>query len=427
MPSSKPPLWLVKAFTYLNIDEKPGPASNPEIVAFYQDAGAPTIKDDATPWCAAFVGAILERSNIQSTKSLLARSYLKWGIPLDEPKTGAIAVFKRGTSTTNGHVGFVISHNNQEIFILGGNQSDAVNITPYNKSQLLGLRWPTIKPDWSENFKSAMSLVLQLEGGWSNHPQDPGGATNKGITLKTYQYAIQKNLITPPNKKLIEGLKTIGEDEVNTIYHRLYWQKAGCEHLAKPLSLMHFDAAVNHGVAQALKFLQEAVGATIDGEWGPETKAKTKTANQSQTIASYRNIRRNHYLTRPHFPTFGKGWLKRLTTIYQAAEKHVPASHPSIKYKETKPMTNTQPTDKQKWWAESLTIWGTIVTALSTILPILGPFIGLDISAQMIEQFGKTVAELIQLIGGLSGTSMALYGRLRAGSKLTRRNLSLRV
>lgn len=83
--------------------------------------------------------------------------------------------------------------------------------------------------------------------------------------------------------------------------------------------------------------------------------------------------------------------------------------------------------NRKKWWAESLTIWGTIVTALSTILPLVGPLFGLDITSEMVEQFGASVTNLIQIIGGLTGTSMALYGRSRARAKLTRRKMLVKV
>ena len=81
----------------------------------------------------------------------------------------------------------------------------------------------------------------------------------------------------------------------------------------------------------------------------------------------------------------------------------------------------------KKWWAESLTLWGTFITALSNVLPIIGPFIGLDISSAMIEQFGEAVARLIQAFGGVSGTVLAIVGRMRASSSLTQRVVNVRL
>ena len=84
-------------------------------------------------------------------------------------------------------------------------------------------------------------------------------------------------------------------------------------------------------------------------------------------------------------------------------------------------------TEQQKWWGESLTIWGAIVTALSTVLPVISPLFGFDITAEVIRQFGDNIAQLIQIIGGVTGTSMTIFGRVRATSRLGRRNLNLKL
>ena len=80
-----------------------------------------------------------------------------------------------------------------------------------------------------------------------------------------------------------------------------------------------------------------------------------------------------------------------------------------------------------KWWGESLTIWGVIVTALSTVLPVIGPVIGLDISGEMVRMLGEQVVQITQAIGGLVGTLMAIYGRMRAEVPIERRAVSLRL
>ncbi len=428
-----PPVWINKALRFLYIKEAAGLVNNPVIMSFYKDVKHAGIKGDETPWCAAFVGALLERSGLISTRSLLARSYLEWGAPLETARIGAIAIFKRGADQTKGHVGFVMGQDDTQVYILGGNQSDEVNIQPFKIKDLLGFRWPTVflevgqkaKP-YSDVFKLALREVLKMEGGWSDHPKDPGGATNQGITLKTYQHAIEVNVIAPPNKKLIEALKTISKADLEAIYFTLYWQKSGCSQLPEPLAVMHFDASVNHGVRRAIQFLQQSVGADVDGEWGPLTKAKAEAENIQDALSSYEEIRRRYYLSRPHFNSFGKGWLKRLSHIYQIATSLNKSTKSSDITKETRPMT-TQSTRSQKWWGESLTIWGTIVTALSTVLPLVAPLFGFDITTDMVQQFGATVTQLIQIIGGLTGTSMALYGRARAGTHLTRRTMNVKL
>ncbi len=116
--------------------------SNPKVVAYYKDAGHPEIVDDATAWCAAFVGAMLRRSGQAGTGSLAARSYLQWGkaVDLDDAKPGDIVVFKRGNSSWQGHVAFYVSHDAGTIAVLGGNQRDAVTVAKYGRVSLLGIR-----------------------------------------------------------------------------------------------------------------------------------------------------------------------------------------------------------------------------------------------------------------------------------------------
>ncbi len=104
------------------------------------------VTPSATAWCAAFVNAVLRSAKIKGTGSLMARSFLKWGVPIEDPRPGDIVVFERGNNTINGHVGFFLSHavNNRTgdklIQVLGGNQSDSVNISYYSASKLLGFR-----------------------------------------------------------------------------------------------------------------------------------------------------------------------------------------------------------------------------------------------------------------------------------------------
>ena len=115
---------------------------NPKVVAYFKDAGHAWVKDDETAWCAAFVGAMLKRAGITGTGKLTARSYLDWGVPVDFPDAvaGDIAVFTRGKSTWQGHVAFYVRHDAHYVYVLGGNQSNAVNVSKYPISGLLGLR-----------------------------------------------------------------------------------------------------------------------------------------------------------------------------------------------------------------------------------------------------------------------------------------------
>ena len=83
--------------------------------------------------------------------------------------------------------------------------------------------------------------------------------------------------------------------------------------------------------------------------------------------------------------------------------------------------------NQPKWWAQSLTVWGTIITALSTVLPIIGPFIGLNVSGTLIANFGDQVTHILEALGGLLGTLMAIIGRFRASAPLQQNVLTLKI
>jgi len=130
--------------------ELKGDKHNPDVVQYFADVDHAWVKDDETAWCAAFVGAMLERNKLPSTRKLNARSYLDWGDPVDleSARAGDIVVFSRGNPAGwQGHVGFFVRRNGTNIEVLGGNQSDQVIISLYPISRLLGVRrWPALNP-----------------------------------------------------------------------------------------------------------------------------------------------------------------------------------------------------------------------------------------------------------------------------------------
>ncbi len=127
------------AKSLIGITEIKGSKHNPGIVQFWKDIKRGGIKDDETPWCAAFVGACLERAGIKSSRFESAKSYLSWGDKLDKPAYGCVVVFTR---VGGGHVGFVVGEDtNGNLQVLGGNQSDQVNIRSFPKDRVSGYRW----------------------------------------------------------------------------------------------------------------------------------------------------------------------------------------------------------------------------------------------------------------------------------------------
>lgn len=139
-------------------------------------------------------------------------------------------------------------------------------------------------------FKRALAHVLTFEGGFVDHPKDPGGATNRGVTQKTYDHW-----------RLGQGLerrsvKHIHETEVERIYFEQYWLKVGAHQLPPALAFVCFDGAVNHGVHRALSWLAET------RDW--------------RVIVAHRLA---FYASLTTFDTFGRGWTRRMASVTRLA------------------------------------------------------------------------------------------------------------
>ena len=117
------------------------PGSTPRIVEYHQTTGL-RAQNDLTPWCSSFANWVMRQAGLHGTGSAAARSWLKWGVPLDIPRLGCIVVMRRGTSATLGHVGFYVRDEGPNIVVLGGNQGDCVKESRYSKATVLGYRWP---------------------------------------------------------------------------------------------------------------------------------------------------------------------------------------------------------------------------------------------------------------------------------------------
>lgn len=135
------PAWLLEAEKYIGVKEIPGVKHEPKILAWWKAIKMGGVKDDETPYCAAFVGAMLEATGHVSTRSGWAKSYLNWGAELSKPVLGAVAVLDRKGG--GGHVGFVVGlDSNNRIMLLGANQNNSVSIAPFELRRVLGWRYP---------------------------------------------------------------------------------------------------------------------------------------------------------------------------------------------------------------------------------------------------------------------------------------------
>lgn len=162
--------WMDEAWSQVGVHETAGPAATPEIVRYFADAGRPEVTSDETAWCAAFVGAMLSRGGVElegvipKHERLLARSYLKLGTPIDEPRVGCVAVVYRNAERTLFHVTFVAGVTPTHIQGLGGNQADAVSVKAFPRSAIAGLRWPAAPATAAELAKtSRISAAAQRQ------------------------------------------------------------------------------------------------------------------------------------------------------------------------------------------------------------------------------------------------------------------------
>lgn len=163
------------------------------------------------------------------------------------------------------------------------------------------------------NFELALKHVLKFEGGYSDHPKDPGGATNFGITI-----GVLGEFRGAPVTKHDVRILTLAE--ASRIYRSRYWNAVSCDQLPAGLDLAVFDCAVNQGVGRAARFLQIAARVKTDGIVGPLTLNAVSTARQAPLLCEFMAYRMRSYgLLKSLFLTFGLGWSRRLMATHAEA------------------------------------------------------------------------------------------------------------
>ena len=157
-----------------------------------------------------------------------------------------------------------------------------------------------------ENFDHCLELVLEHEGGFVNHPKDPGGMTNKGITKRTYEKYLGREVTE-------DEMKNIPDEDVKDIYKKKYWDKVKGDDLPSGVDWCIFDFAVNAGPSRAARNVQQFVGASIDGVIGAKTinRITQYPAGIKGVIETYTAQRSQFYRKLKTYNTFGKGWDRR--------------------------------------------------------------------------------------------------------------------
>jgi len=160
-----------------------------------------------------------------------------------------------------------------------------------------------------DRFPRAYALLRVHEGGYSNHPDDPGGATMKGVTQRTYDAHRDRRGL--PRKSVAE----ISNAELEAIYRGQYWNAVKADDLPDGLAYCVFDAAVNSGPGRAARWLQQEVGARVDGVVGSETIAAARQKDARRIIDRYCDRRLAFMKRLAHWPTFKNGWSRRVSEV----------------------------------------------------------------------------------------------------------------
>lgn len=146
-------------------------------------------------------------------------------------------------------------------------------------------------------FDQCFDKLIAHEGGYVSHEKDPGGETNWGISKRSYPQVDIKNLT---------------RDAAKAIYKTDFWDRAQCDRLPPTLAYLLFDAAVNSGIGQAIRFLQRAIGTADDGVLGPLTLAAVQRFDAESLCARFLGQRLDFMTRLSTFDYFGKGWSRRI-------------------------------------------------------------------------------------------------------------------
>ena len=163
-----------------------------------------------------------------------------------------------------------------------------------------------------DRFDACLDHVLASEGGFSNNPADPGGATNLGITRRTLSEFRDAEVSE-------EDVRALTRAEAREIYRARFWTPMRCAELPPGIDLMVLDFGVNAGPGRSIRLLQRSVGVTADGSIGPITLAAARACRAPDVVARLAEGRMAHYRSLDTFAVFGRGWTRRVDRTREAA------------------------------------------------------------------------------------------------------------
>jgi len=160
----------------------------------------------------------------------------------------------------------------------------------------------------NKNFQTAFTQVLKSEGGFVFNEKDPGGMTNLGCTKAVWEEFVGHTVDE-------KAMRALTPDDVAPLYKRKYWDKVSGDDLPSAIDYIVFDTAINSGPGRAVKLLQACVGVEVDGGIGPNTLTAVRAFDSKQLIEDYSKRRLSFMMDLPTWPTFGKGWSKRVSEV----------------------------------------------------------------------------------------------------------------
>jgi lysozyme family protein len=159
-------------------------------------------------------------------------------------------------------------------------------------------------------FPSLIERVLGHEGGYVNDPRDPGGETQWGISKRAYPHV---------------DIRALSRADAIEIYHRDFWERVHGDELPAAFAFQALDAAVNHGVDTAVRWIQRAAGVADDGHYGPVTRAAIAAASEADLVLRFNAQRLDFYSRLAAWDRFGRGWARRVAgNLLYAAQDNDP-------------------------------------------------------------------------------------------------------
>lgn len=247
-------------------------------------------------------------------------------------------------------------------------------------------------------FERSLKKVLVHEGGYVNHPKDPGGATNQGVTQRVYDDFRRQMKLAP------RSVKELTAAERDAIYRQRYWNLIKGDYLPPGVSYVVFDGAVNSGVSQSVKWLQRALGIKADGLLGPGTLTAVQGVNDHDALIARIIERRMKFLQAlKTWKTFGKGWTRRVDGVLAVGQawamgsvgpevEYAPGGEAKARVEDAKKAPSTAPGD-------TATGAGSIGAVIAQAQEQLTPFVNIGFVAKAAAVL--TISGVVVAIGGI--------------------------